>query len=244
MRKLFTLLAIAITIATTAQESTLLRLNYNVGDTYVITANTIMGQAGEITMDMQIDMDMVVKEVIDTVYNVEMGITAIKMDMNTAGMDMSYDSSMSEEDMDETGKAMHTQFAPMFEATIYNTLTSRAETVITKVEPNIPGVDKFTEGAGTVVYPKEEVKVGSSWTINKMENGMDMEMVYTVKSIDKENVMVDISGTISLMAEGTISGSMEINRATGNVNKAIMDMDMAVEGQQMEINVTMTSTKQ
>ncbi len=244
MRKLFTLVAIAVTLISTAQESALLRLNYNVGDTYVITANTIMEQAGETTMDMKIDMDMVVKEALDTVYNVEMGIKAIKMDMNVSGMDMSYDSKMNDDDRDETSKAMHAQFAPMLEATIFNTLTSRAESVITKVEPNIPGVDKFTDNAGTVVYPKEEVKVGSSWTVNKMENGMDMEMIYTVKSINKKNILVDISGKISLMAEGTISGSMEINRATGNVNKAIMEMDMAVEGQQMGINVTMTSTKQ
>ena len=99
MRKLFTLVAIAISIVTTAQESTLLRLNYNVGDTYVITASTIMGQDGETTMDMQIDMDMVVKEAKDSVYNVEMGIMAIKMDMNVSGMDISYNSSMNKEDM-------------------------------------------------------------------------------------------------------------------------------------------------
>lgn len=239
MKKLFTLVAIAFTLISTAQESTLLRLKYEVGDQYVVSMN--MNQAG--SMSMNIEMSLDVKEVLDTVYNVNMTIKGIKMEVSQNGVDMSYDSNTADDQLDEMGKMMKSQFAPMLSANIFTKMTHRAETIETKVEPPINGVDQFTNNSGAVVYPKEAVKVGDSWSVNKLENGMDMTMIYTVKSIGKEIVNVEISGTIELMAEGTISGNMEIDKATGNVNYSNMDMNMTAEGQEVNMKIAMTSKK-
>ena len=239
MRKLFTLLAIAITLISNAQESTLLRLNYEVGDQYLVSMD--MEQVG--MMSMNIEMGLDVKDVLDTIYNLDMTIKSIKTNMSQGGMDMSYDSKTADEELDDMGKMIKAQFAPMLAATIFTKMTHRAETVETVVEPPVNGMDQFTNSAGAVVYPKEAVKVGDSWTKNKLENGMDMTMIYTVKTIGKDIVEVEISGTIELLAEGTISGNMEIDRATGNVNYSTMDMNMVASGQEMTMKINMTSKK-
>jgi len=240
MKKLFTLLAIAVTLISTAQESVLLRMNYNKGDQYLVTMNMEQGEM----MSMKIDMSLDVKDIQDTIFDIDMAITGIKMDVSQGGQTMSYDSEMSDDELDEMGKMMKAQFAPMMAAKIMTKTTHRAETIETIVEPEVTGMDQFTNNSGSVVYPKEAVKVDESWTVNKMEKGMDMTMIYTVKSIENNIVNIEISGTIELLAEGTISGNMEIDRATGNVNYSTMDMNMVASGQEINMKISMTSTKQ
>lgn len=239
MKKIFTLLIIAITLNISAQKSTLLRLNYNVGDQYLVSMNVSQGEK----MDMNFEMSMDVKEIQDTIYNVEMGIKRIMMKMSQGDMQMSYDSNVGEAELDDMGKMMKTQFEPLLAAKIFTKMSHRAESLGTTVEPDIPGMDQFTQNSGTVVYPEEAVKVGDSWTAEKTEKGMEMKFKYTVKSIEKTVVNVEITGTISNVAEGTISGVMEIEKATGNVNSTSMDMNMNISGQEMIMNIGMTSTK-
>jgi len=186
---------------------------------------------------------MDIKEIQDTIYNVEMGIKRINMKMSQGGMEMSYDSNLGDEALDDMGKMMKTQFEPLMAAKIFTKMSHRAESLETIVEPEMPGMEQFTNNSGTVVYPKEAVKAGDSWTAEKMEKGMEMKFNYTVKSIEDSIVNVEISGTISQVAEGTISGIMEIERATGNVNSTNMDMIMNISGQEMIMNIGMTSKK-
>ncbi len=239
MKKIFTLLAIAITIISTAQESTLLRLNYKTGDQYIVSMSMIQGEM----MAMDIEMSMDVKEVKDTISSLEMGIKRIQMDVNQGGIQMMYDSDLSDEDLDEAGKMIQTQFAPMLTVKIFSKVTHRAESFESKTEPNLPGMEQFTNSSSSVVYPKKAVKVGDSWTAEKTENGMKMEFIYTVKSIEKTVVKVDISGNISLSAQGTITGAMEIDKASGNVNSTIMDMNMNASGQEMKMVIEVVSKK-
>jgi len=239
MKKLFTVLAIAVTLISTAQESVLLRLKYEVGDQYLVSMD--MEQEGTLSMNMEMGMEA--KEVLDTVYKLDMKIKSIKMEISQNGMTMNYDSKVPADELDDMGKMMSSQFAPMFEATILTKTTHRAETIETKVEPFVAGMDSFTNSSSTVVYPKEAVKVGDSWNTTKIEKGMEMTIIYTVKSIEKGIVTVEISGTIGLLADGTISGNMEIESATGNVNYSVMDMNMVASGQETNIKITMTSKK-
>ena len=167
----------------------------------------------------------------------------MKMDMNQGGMPISYDSTLSEDELDEMGKVMHSQMSPMFSAIISTTMTNRAETIETTIDPPIQGMGDLTSNSSAVVYPKQALKVGDSWTANKMENGMDMKMTYTINSIESDVVNVDLSGTIELMAEGTISGNIVIDKDSGNVNSSSMVMDMKVQGQEMKMDISMSSKK-
>lgn len=240
MKKLFTLVAIAITLISTAQESVLLRMNYNKGDQYLVTMNMEQGEM----MSMKIDMSLDVKDIQDTIFDIDMAIKGIKMDVSQGGQIISFDSSMSDDELDEMGKMMKSKFAPMMLANIMTKTTHRAETIETIIEPEVAGMDQFTNNSGSVVYPKEAVKIDESWTVTKLEKGMDMTMIYTVKSIEKDIVNIEISGTIELLAEGTISGNMEIDKTTGNVNYSIMNMNMNAGGQEINMKISMTSTKQ
>ena len=230
---------LAISLVSMAQESVVLRLNYNAGDKYLVSMNVNQGEM----MSVALEMDMDVKEVQDTIYKMEMGIKSMKMDMNQGGMPISYDSTLSEDELDEMGKVMHSQMSPMFSAIISTTMTNRAETIETTIDPPIQGMGDLTSNSSAVVYPKQALKVGDSWTANKMENGMDMKMTYTINSIESDVVNVDLSGTIELMAEGTISGNIVIDKDSGNVNSSSMVMDMKVQGQEMKMDISMSSKK-
>ena len=239
MKKIFTLLLLAMSIVTVAQESTLLRVNYNKGDKYIMTMFMKQDMAA-MNMLMNMDMSIEIKDVEGDVYNTEMKIERINMDMSQGGMNMSYDSAKSDDELDAMGKQMQMQFAPMLEMVIFAKTNNLGEVLETRIEPNIPNADQFTNQSSSVVYPENEVKVGDTWSFEKDSQGMKMGFIYTVKSITKDKVFLDVSGKISALAEGTISGNMEIDRAKGIPLKSSIEMDMSVSGQKIKTSITVT----
>jgi Family of unknown function (DUF6263) len=240
MKKFFTLLLLALSLVSMAQESTLLRVNYNKGDKYIMSMFMKQDMAA-MNMLMKMDMSIDVKDVEGDVYNTEMKIEKINMNMSQGGMNMSYDSDKGDDELDPMGKQMQMQFAPMLEMIIFAKSNNLGEVLETRIEPNIPNADQFTNQSSSVVYPKSEVKVGDTWSFEKDSQGMKMDFVYTVKSITKDKVFLDVSGKISVLAEGTINGNMEIDREKGIPLKSTIEMDMSVSGQKIKtsINVTM-----
>ena len=242
MKKFFTLLLLTMSLVSMAQESTLLRLIYNKGDKYIMSMKMNQNMA-VMDMIMKMEMSMEVIDVKDDVYNTEMKIKEISMDMISSqdGMNMYYDSNKSDDELDEMGKQMKKQFAPMLEVIIFAKTNNLGEVLEMRIEPNIPNADQFTNQSSGVVYPKNEVKVGDTWSIEKDSQGVKMNFVYTVNSITKDVVLLDLSGNISSPTEGTISGNMEIDRANGLPLKSTILMDMVVLGQKTKssINVVM-----
>jgi hypothetical protein len=97
--------------------------------------------------------------------------------------------------------------------------------------------------ATSVAYPKEAIKVGSTWTAKKNQKGMILDFTYTVKSITKKQVELEISGKVSGIATGTITGKMEIDKVSGVPNKSMIDMDLDINGQEMLTKVVLTMKK-
>ncbi len=242
MKKIFTLLLLAMSLVSMAQESTLLRVNYNKGDQYIMTMDMKQDMAA-MNMLMKMDMSIDVKEVEGDVYNTEMKITRISMDMNQGENKMSYNSDKSDDELDAMGKQMQMQFAPMLDMVIFAKTNNLGEVLETRIEPNIPNADQFANQSSSVVYPKNAVKVGDTWNFEKDSQGMTMDFVYTVKSITKNVVLLDVSGKISVLAEGTISGNMEIDRANGLPLKSSIEMDMSVSGQKIKTSINVTMNK-
>jgi Family of unknown function (DUF6263) len=242
MKKFFTLLLLAMSLVSMAQESTLLRVNYNKGDQYIMTMDMKQDMAA-MSMLMKMDMSIDVKNVEGNVYNTEMKIERISMDMSQGGMNMSYDSDKSDDELDATGKQMQMQFAPMLEMIIFAKSNNLGEVLETKIEPNIPNADQFANQTGSVVYPENEVKVGDTWSFEKDRQGMKMDFIYSVKSITKDRVFLDVSGKISALAEGTINGNIEIDRAKGIPLKSSIEMEMSISGQQIKTSITVTMKK-
>ncbi|MGG8497737.1 DUF6263 family protein [Tenacibaculum sp. TC6] len=242
-KKIMALLLFVSTI-TMAQEKVLLRLKYEKGDSY--TMNMKMAQVmgmGVMTTDMNIQMKYDITNVSSDTYESTSKFTKMVMDMKQGAMQVSYDSTKKDEELDETGKMMKSQMAPMLEATILMKGDKLGKVLETKVEPNVPGAGEFTDQSSNVIYPEKAVAVGDSWTMTKSNKGMDLNFTYKVKTISAKNVVLDVSGKVSGIAEGDITGSMNIDRKSGVLTESKINMAMKVQGQDLSTNLTINQTK-
>ncbi|CAM1346696.1 DUF6263 family protein [Tenacibaculum insulae] len=243
MKKIIIALLLGVTMVSVGQEKVLLRLNYEKGDTYEM--NMKMSQNMGATMSMNTNMIMLqdVKSVSGDEYEIDSKITKIVMNMSQGGMQMSYDSSKKEEELDQTGKMMKAQMGPMLQAVITTKGNNLGKVLETTVVPNVPGASDLTQQSSSVIYPENEVSVGDTWTMNKDNKGMKFNFVYKVKEITLKNVLLDISGTVEGMATGSITGSMNLDKKSGLPLTSIINMAMKVQGQDLKTNVDMTMVK-
>lgn len=243
MKRLLVLFLIIASVSAQSQESVLLRLNYNKGDNYIINMKISQEMGTIMTNDMNFEMSQKITEINEDIYDSELKIQKISMKVSQGGVNIDYDSTTKEEDLDASGKIMKTQMDPMLNALIKVKSNSLGEEIETKVEPSVKGLEEMSNQSSSVVYPKEAVSVGSSWNATKTEKGMDFKFTYTVKSITSKLVTLDISGTVGGLAEGTISGKMNIDKNTGVPNSSKIDMDMTVSGQKLTTNLLATMKK-
>lgn len=244
MKKIVTLLFLAMTLVSTAQESVLLRLNYSKGDTYLIEMNMKQNMAGgAMVTDMKMDMSTVIKDVKGKVFDTQMKFQKMVMNMGQGTMQMSYDSSKKEEDLDEMGKQLSTRFGPILKASFIGKMNNLGKVLEMKVEPSIPGANEMASQSNGVEYPEEAVKVGSSWIVNKEQQGMKTDMTYTVKSITATVVTLDLVGKITGVGEGTLSGSVEVDRKSGVPTKSVITSDMSAMGQKIKSDITVLMKK-
>jgi hypothetical protein len=242
MKKLLVLFLVVSTTISFAQETVLLRLNYEKGDVYNAQMSMTQEMGTMMSMGMNIDMSMNIVDVTGDTNISEMKITKMTMDMLQAGNVMSFDSSKSDDELDEMGKMMKAQMGPMLTAVITTKGNNLGEVLEMKAEPNVPGMDDFASQTN-VVYPKEAIKVGSTWTIQKDQKGMILDFEYTVKSILKDKVELGITGKSSGLATGDITGTMDVDRASGVPLSSVIDMALSMQGQVLNSKVTMTMTK-
>lgn len=233
-----------MSLSVVAQESVLLRLNYEKGDEYLIKMNMVQDMSAMgMLMNMKMDMSMNVVDFQKEVFSTEMKITKISMNMMQSGMEMSFDSDAKDEDLDMMGKQLKAQFAPMMEVVIYAKTNNLGKVLATETKPNFPGMDQMTNQSGSIEYPKKALKVGDSWTVDNEASGNKITMVYEVKSIGTEVVTIDLTGAISGAGEGKISGELTIDKETGVALKTVMNTDMLVQGQKTTSKVDMTMKK-
>ena len=233
MKKFLTLLLLTVVLVSNAQESTLLRLNYKKGDQYLMTMELSQGMGMNGDMNMEMVASVNITEVNGDIYTNEMKFTRMIVDVLAGGQNMGFDSDMSDDELDDSGKMLKSQMGPILGAVISTKGNSLGEVLEVTVEPNIPGADDMAKQNSNVVYPKEAVKVGSTWSIEKNKQGVKMNFVYTVKSISNTLVILNITGTVSGNAEGTITGAMNIDKNSGVPLKSSIDTKMSVGGQEM-----------
>ena len=238
MKKVLIALLVITSITTRAQESVLLRLNYTKGDSFLVTTESNQNMGSQGGMNMKMTMGMIVDDVVEENIKTESQITSIVMDMMQGGMTMSYDSNKNDEELDQMGQMLKSQFAPMMEAVIYNTLDSQGNVIDTKLDPAIPGMEQMTNRAmSTINYPKEKVSVGSSWTSENENQGMKMTTKYTVSSIADGFVTLDVSGDMSGVGTGTIKGKSTVEISSGMSNNSEIEITIATQG----MNITGTT---
>jgi len=244
MKKVLIALLVITTLSATAQESVLLRLNYTKGDSFLVTTESNQSMGAQGGMNMKMTMGMIVADVEEEIIKTESQITSIVMDMMQGGMTMNYDSNKSDEELDQMGQMLKSQFAPMMEAVIYNTLDLQGNMIDTKLDPAIPGMEQITNRSmNTINYPKEKVSVGSSWTSENENQGMKMTTKYTVSSIADGLVSLDVSGDMSGAGTGTIKGKSTVEISSGISNNSEIEITIATQGMNITATTKITVSK-
>jgi hypothetical protein len=244
MKKVLIALLVITTLSATAQESVLLRLNYTKGDSYLVTTESNQSMGAQGGMNMKMTMGMIVADVEEEIIKTESQITSIVMDMMQGGMTMNYDSNKSDEELDQMGQMLKSQFAPMMEAVIYNTLDLQGNMIDTKLDPAIPGMEQITNRSmNTINYPKEKISIGSSWTSENENQGMKMTTKYTVSSIADGLVTLDVSGDMSGAGTGTIKGKSTVEISSGISNNSEIEITIATQGMNITATTKITVSK-
>jgi len=243
MKKLVIIFLVISANISSAQDAVLLRLNYEKGANYSVSMNMSQEMGTMMSMGMSIDMGVKILDVKGENYESEMKFTKISMDLLQGGNVVSFDSSKNDDELDEAGKMIKTQMGPMLEAVVFTKGNNLGEITEAIVEPNVPGMEDIAYQSSNVVYPEEMVKIGSTWTMSKEEKGMKMDFLYTVKSILKETVLVDLSGEVSGMGAGKITGNVTIDRVSGIPTKSLIEMNLSVTEQKLKMKVTTEMAK-
>ena len=244
MKRILIALLVITSIAVSAQESVLLRLNYTKGDSYLMTVESKQGMGAQGGVNMKMNMGVIVSEVSGDNVKTESKILSVALDMMQGGMAMSYDSNKKDEELDQMGQMLKSQFDPMMNSIIYNSYDKLGNITETKVEPSVPGMNQLTEGSGSVIYPNEKISVGSSWSSNKDNQGMKTTTTYTVSQIKDGVVYLDITGNVSgAAASGSVKGSSEIEVSTGLAKKTSIEVAISNQGMDITINSNITMTK-
>jgi len=245
MKRILIALLVITSLAVSAQESVLLRLNYTKGDSYLMTVETKQGMGAQGGVNMKINMGVIVSEVSGDNVKTESKILSVAVDMMQGGMAMSYDSNKKDEELDQMGQMLKSQFDPMMNSIIYNSYDKLGNITETKVEPSVPGMNQLTEGSGSVIYPNEKISVGSSWSSNKDNQGTKTTTTYTVSQIKDGIVYLDITGNVSGAegVDGAVKGSSEIEVSTGLAKKTSIEVAILNQGMDITINSNITMTK-
>ncbi|MDC0869745.1 DUF6263 family protein [Flavobacteriaceae bacterium] len=245
MKRILIALLVITSIAVSAQESVLLRLNYTKGDSYLMTVESKQGMGAQGGVNMKMNMGVIVSEVSGDNVKTESKILSVAVDMMQGGMAMSYDSNKKDEELDQMGQMLKSQFDPMMNSIIYNSYDKLGNITETKVEPSVPGMNQLTEGSGSVIYPNEKISVGSSWSSNKDNQLMKTTTTYTVSQIKDGIVYLDITGNVSGAegVDGAVKGSSEIEVSTGLAKKTSIEVAISNQGMDITINSNITMTK-
>ena len=240
MKKGILLTLLMMAFAATAQESVLLRLNYNKGDNYVTSIELKQSMGAQGGMSMTMFMNSNVSSVNDQSIMLESKVESVVINMNQGGMVMDYDSNKSSEELDQMGQMMKSQFDPILKATIYNSVDHYGNVLEVKVEPSLPGMEQFTGSQNAINFPEEEVSIGSSWESESENQGMKIVTKYTVANINDGMISLDIAGDVSGIGTGTLNGKSTVEISSGVQTNATIEMNLSAQG--IEMNLITTST--
>ena len=245
MKNFICLFLVMSSLFVSAQESVLLRYNLKKGDKYEVVMN--MKQDLAPIMNMDITVKMVTESLGKEGGNLKT-ISKFKrmaIDMSSGGQGVKFDSDQKEEDMDEEAKKMKAEIAPFFDMIVRQKFNKYGKIIDTKLEPEVKGANQFMDQAQltSMVYPEEAVKVGSKWAYTQSISGSSVKGTYTVKKITKNRVFADFSGEIGSEDEGKMSGTVEIDTASGMIVDMKLTMNMSQAGMSMKMNVNVASKK-
>lgn len=244
MKKILFALFALITTISFSQKSVLLRYKYKEGDVY--KQNITLHQKIDtiMTLDMSMNMSMHIKTANKKGFSSLMSFGQVTMDMAANGQNMKYDSNTDEATMDPFAKGVHSSMKALLESTVLFDYDKIGNIKNATIQSGNPDIQQFKENMNSMTFPTEKVSVGSEWKFSKTtKEGFTLNVTYKVTSIKSGKVNVDLSGEIPNF-NGVISGTGCIDVKTGNIDSMIMLMNMAVQGQKIDMKISTTIEKQ
>jgi hypothetical protein len=251
LRRLAPVALVLVALATLsfmAKDGITLRLKPQQGKTYTITskANMMMmmevqGQTMNQTQNMEYRQSFTAKDVTAKDVQFETKIEALKMSISQMGMKLEYDS----EHPEKTSPMLAGQTKEMDEA------INKMGTIKYDIMGNvIDSLDLEMSQLGGVIIqlPEKELSVGSTWSIDKSQNVSGSEMnvhyTYTVTSISKKSVDLNVTGNVTGKGaeeiSGNYNGTASIDPQQGFITKSSLksNLSMTLNEQGMSIPVT------
>jgi len=237
--------------AVVAQKSIELKYNLKVGDQFTTVSEieqTIQFEANgqKITLDQDMafyitsDMDSVK----DGLITQRSTFTRIVMNQQIFGMEINYDSDDSSTFNSPMGPEFANQMNKLINASVISVMDERGQ--VKEMDMSALGTESempstVTTGNNYAVYPDHKVSVGESWEsqLETQENTkMAVKMVYTLKKATRKEAFLDLKGDLSANMDnpdasgnldGTIAGTMTVDRKTGMVKESSIQMDMTMD---------------
>lgn len=234
MKKLLVLFLAITANVSLAQESVKLRLNYTKGDVYKVEMSQNISSP-QMVMDMKMSSQLSITNVDGDTFNSESKFTRVVVDLMQGMNAMSYDSNKSDDELDEMGMMMKSQMSPMLKAVISVKGTNMGEVLESSSSVAFQGSENL--GKSNVVFPKEAVKVGDTFTMDQSAQGITITTTYTVKEITDKTVKLDLASS----GTAKITGTMTLDKATGaNLTSEIVT---AIEAQGVTTTMKVVTTK-
>jgi hypothetical protein len=104
-------------------------------------------------------------------------------------------------------------------------------------------MDQLTKQTKGVKYPNNEVTVGTSWSDESSQQGMNVTSILAVSKIENGKVYINITGSVTGMGEGDIKGDLVVDIETGIQEIENLEMAINFGGADMKISTKMTTMK-
>lgn len=217
MKSIFYAALFIFSLSAVAQETTSLRINLKKGDTYEIT--TVQKFYGSVMKNKTNFETLVVKDVVDDTYEVEMTINKIVANYDQMGMKVHYDSSADVAQMSQQEKGLHSQFKSGLRTVISEKVSKTGESSNRKTVKGGKIAQTAEQKTNFLELPAEPIKVGSKWTKQTTQNDITTIKKYTVSNITDTKVYINLEAIMKKPyighKAGEMIGSIELDKETG-----------------------------
>lgn len=229
-----------------AGNKVLLRLKPKTGETQnmIVTMNLNSDDeknAMNISSVSKMTMTAIKKE--DTIYTYELRYKSMKMNLETGGVEMEYNSESKQEN------SLNSMIDSQMKGLLENPIVMKIDEMGRVLQFDLPGnfSKEQTGDLGSVIIPmpKEPVGIGDSWTSKKNVNNTDgMEMKMTIEKITIDFVQIKVNGILKSNKDSgntEINGNYKLDRKTGFTKDGEMIMKINSGGKDMNFKIAFKS---
>ena len=215
MRKIALFVMMIVAVSLSAQTVTL-KDKSKKGDQFKIKSQSLQQSQRMGSMTMTYDLEKTINSASENQIKATSEVQRMIVDVSQGGATYRYDSDV-KNPISQMAKVLKKQFDPMAKVTV-NMVSDRMGNLLSF--QTVPPVQNAALAGFQFGYPKKPVKVGSTW-ISEVQNPLVgvLKITYTVTEITSSTVFADLKGASSDSKTMTMQGKVQIDIATGNVQK-------------------------